>query len=565
MFKKSNIATAAKQTAAELETVGEFSLGDIDFLAPTGSTGRAAKDATTPVTAISVPAAAAPAPARSGRIPAGYLRAFGEYRPSDMGNSERLFDLYGDEFRYAPHIGWLRYQNGLWAHTEGFGYEREAVKETFRRMGDALAIEFRAVSALAEALNKATHAGKPAAQLDMMGDELKEARKKFGGMRKHYEDSCDEPKIGACLRTAASDAAFVVRPEQLDADDFKLNTKGSVLDLITGEETPHDPSMLMTRTSATSIGPVDAQCPEWLAFLYAVFDDGDHAETMAMIDYMQVVIAYMLSGSTRFEALFILGGIAGGNGKSTFLNVVNALTGSYGLQVDCKTFQFKDAEDSSIPNDLAKTAGTRVTTIDELPKGYRFNSPLVKKYVSGTTPLTARFLHKEFFEWLSKAKLMIATNFLPVIRDDEAMWRRMHLVKFNNSFKAKPDEKLGAKLNAELPAIMRWAQQGITKLATTGLVRPARVVRDTEAYKRSQDDFGGFLTEALTTGEGATVKTSQAFSLYKNWADDNNSFKMSKGNFRRTMVERGFGVKTKSGYEVFVGLQVAPQPDLDLA
>lgn len=563
MLKQSNEAIA-RQAAVELETVGEFSMGDIDFLSPTGSTAKAANDATTATTVATLPAIVAPAPARPGRIPAGYLRAFNEYRPSDLGNADRVFDLYGDEFRYAPHLGWLRYQNGLWAHTEGFGMEREAVKSTIRQMGDAIAVEATLVAAKAKALTVATHSKMPILTLELMEDELIEARQALGRMQKHYSDSCSEPKIGACLRTAASDPAFVVRPEQLDADDYKLNTKGSVLDLITGDETPHDPRLLMTRTSATSIGPVDAKCPEWLNFLYAVFDDGDHAETMEMIDYMQVVIAYMLSGSTRFEALFILGGIAGGNGKSTFLNVVNALTGSYGLQVDCKTFQFKDAEDSSIPNDLAKTAGTRVTTIDELPKGYRFNSPLVKKYVSGTTPLTARFLHKEFFEWLSKAKLMIATNFLPVIRDDEAMWRRMHLVKFNNSFKARPDETLGAKLTAELPAIMRWAQQGITKLATTGLVRPERVVRDTEAYKRSQDDFGGFLTEALTAGTGYTVKTSQAFSLYKTWAEDNNSFKMSKGNFRRTMIERGFSVKTKSGYEVFTGLQVAEHPDLQL-
>ena len=550
---KQSIDAIKRNAIAELETVGEFSTGirDIDF----------SETVATVAAPTLVPAAAAHV---FGRKPTGYLRAFGEYRPSDMGNAERFFDLYATEFRYAPHLGWLQYNGGLWAHTEGFGFEREAVKATIRQMGDALAIESSVVSALADALTKAVHAQKPMGQLEMMAEELKEARKELARMRTHYDASCSEPKYGACLRTAASDPLFVVRPDQLDADDFKLNTKNGVLDLLDGTETPHDPALLMTRTSSTSIGPIGAQCPEWLKFLYAVFDDGDDAETLAMIDYMQVVIAYMLSGSTRFEALFILGGIAGGNGKSTFLNIVNKLVGTYGGQVDCKTFEYKNAEDNTIPNDLAKTAGTRVTTIDELPKGYRFNSARVKQYVSGTTPLTARFLNKEFFEWLSKAKLMIATNFLPVIRDDEALWRRINLIKFNNSFKARPDETLGAKLNAELPAIMRWAQQGITKLATSGLQMPVRVARDTETYKLSQDDFGGYLSESLELGDGYTVKTSQAWSLYKAWAEDTKQYVMSKSTFRRTMTDRGFTVKKKNGDEVFVGIKVASPPDLDI-
>ena len=543
-MKKSFNASPAAQTTSEVAYVGEFSIGN--FVADI------ANPAVVPVV-------------KGRKVPAGYMRPFEDYRPSDMGNAERLFDLYGNDFRFAPHMGWLQYKNGLWAHTEGFGNEREAVKATIRQMGDMLKAETAEVAVKAEALRKANLESKPDAIIDMLAEDLKAARAALKKKYEHYEASCGEAKYGACLRTAASDPGFVVRPDELDADDYKLNTKSGVLNLLDGTEMPHRPDYLMTRTSATSIAPEGTQCPEWLGFLRAVFDDGNAEETAEMIDYMQLVIAYMLSGSTRFEAMFILGGSAGGNGKSTCMSIVNALLGTYGLSVDCKTFQFKNAEDTSIPNDLAKTAGTRATTMDELPKGYRFNSPLTKAYISGTTPLTARFLHKEFFEWHSKAKLLIATNYLPSIRDDEAMWRRVHLIKCNNSFKAKPDEKLGAKLAAELPAIMRWAQQGITKLTANGLVRPARVQRDTDAYKASQDDFGAFVAEQMETGSTYFVRTSQAFSMYKTWAEENNHHAMSKGTFRRTMAERGFDVKTKSGNEVFVGLQVIQVADLSFA
>lgn len=512
---------------AEIDTVGEFSLGDIDFDVPA---------APAPV--------AAPRTVNGVRTPARYLRPFAEYRPSDMGNAERFYDLFADQFRYAPHLGWLTYDNGLWARCASDGEAREAVKDTIKQMGDALAAE--------EAL------------IDPNSDTYEKDMKALGRMRTHYEASCSEPKYGACLRTAASDRAFLVKPEDLDADDFKLNTQNGILDLVTGEVLPHSPSYLMTRTSATSIGSEDAQCPVWLDFLHAALHDGNDEETAEMIDWMQVLFAYLLSGSTRFEKMPIFGSREGGTGKSTTLGVLNDLTGTYGIQVDCKMLQYKNAEDTSIPNDLAKTAGSRVTTIDELPKGFVFNSPLTKKYISGSTPMTARFLNKEFFEWKSKSKVVIATNFLPVIRDDEAMWRRIMLVRFNNSFKSNPDEQLGAKLKAEMPAIMRWAQQGIAKLATRGLWTPVRVARDTEAYRLSQDDFGGFIADKLELGAGYTVKTSQAFSMYKAWAEDNKHHAMSKSSFRRTMNDRGYADQRKNTGEVFLGLRVK-QEELDLS
>lgn len=528
------------QSQSEIDLIGEFGIST--------STERAVEKAQAEVAAV--------APTRLPMYtPAGYIRPFAEYRPKDIGMAQRFFDLYADEFKYAPHLGWMRYEGGIWSHTEGLGFEREAVKDTIAQFGDSLEIEKKMLNKILDKLNIARSAKKSEAELESIEAELSQARSEFKKMYAEYDAACAEPKIGACLRVAASYPAFVVRPEQLDADDFKINTKNGVLDLIDGTETPHSPDFMMTRTSGTSIGPVDAECPTWLKFLREVFDDGDEAETEEMIQYIQVVIAYMLSGSTRFEAMFILGGIAGGNGKSTFLSIVTELLGTYGMQVDSKTFQYKSAEDTSIPNDLAKTAGSRATIVDELSKGYRFNSPMVKAFVSGTTKMTARFLHKEYFSWFSKAKIMIATNFLPVIRDDEAMFRRIHLIKFNNSFKARPDETLGARLKEELPAIMRWAQKGVTRLASDGLVKPTRVARDTEAYRLSQDDFGGFMLENMEAGMGYYVKTSQAFTLYKNWATENNFAAMSKGTFRRTMVERGYAVKTKNGYEVFDGIQ----------
>ena len=54
-------------------------------------------------------------------------------------------------------------------------------------------------------------------------------------------------------------------------------------------------------------------CPQWLAFLYKIM-----AGNESMVDYLQRIIGYALTGSMKEQCLFIFNGF-GANGKSTFL------------------------------------------------------------------------------------------------------------------------------------------------------------------------------------------------------------------------------------------------------
>ena len=85
-------------------------------------------------------------------------------------------------------------------------------------------------------------------------------------------------------------------------------------------------------------------CPNFDAFLKDILETDQ-----SLIDYVQRVIGYRLTGSTSEQCLFILIG-NGANGKSTFGNVINKLLGDYSKVASSQTLVAKGS--SSISNDL---------------------------------------------------------------------------------------------------------------------------------------------------------------------------------------------------------------------
>ena len=71
--------------------------------------------------------------------------------------------------------------------------------------------------------------------------------------------------VAAVERLAKSDRRLAATIEQWDADPWLLNTPNGVIDLKTGTLGPHQPSDYMTKIAA--VGPGDADCPRFLAFM----------------------------------------------------------------------------------------------------------------------------------------------------------------------------------------------------------------------------------------------------------------------------------------------------------
>ena len=83
--------------------------------------------------------------------------------------------------------------------------------------------------------------------------------------------------------------------------------------------------------------------------------------------------------------------------------------------------------------------------------GKRLAETLVKTLTGGDT-VTARFLHREFFEFKPTFKIFLAVNHKPRIKGtDHAIWRRIRLIPFTVTIpEEEQDKTLSEKLKGEL-------------------------------------------------------------------------------------------------------------------
>ncbi len=132
------------------------------------------------------------------------------------------------------------------------------------------------------------------------------------------------------------------------------------------------------------------------------------------------------------------------------------IRGGSGSPITARTFL--DSSQHGVPNDLARLCGARFVSAIELDQGRRLAEALVKQATGGDR-ITARFLFREFFEFMPAFKIWFAVNHKPRIRGtDHAIWRRIRLLPFTVTIpEAEQDRDLPAKLRDELPSILPQA------------------------------------------------------------------------------------------------------------
>ena len=373
----------------------------------------------------------------------------------------------------------------------------------------------------------------------------------------------DNPKVAAKLasastvggveRLARADRRHAATTDEWDADPWLLNTPGGVVDLKTGRKRPNDRADRMTKiTTATPAG----DCPQWRAFLSDVTGGNVELQT-----YLQRMVGYCLTGVTSAHALFFLYG-TGANGKSVFANVISTILDDYATAASMDTFV--ETRGDRHPTDLAGLRGARFVTAIETEQGRRLNESKVKA-ITGGDKISARFMHKDFFEFFPQFKPVIVGNHKPAIRNiDEAMKRRMHMIPFTVTIPPeKRDGRLTEKLLAERDGILAWAVTGCLAWQLEGLNPPACVRAATEEYFEAEDALGRWLDERCVREVNAKSLTAELFNDWKQWAEAAGEFIGSQRRFSDLLITRGIE-KWRNGVGVRgfqgVGLKYPPAP-----
>jgi putative DNA primase/helicase len=256
-----------------------------------------------------------------------------------------------------------------------------------------------------------------------------------------------------------------------------------------------------------------------------------------LVDYLQRVIGYCLTGVTTERALLILWG-NGANGKSTLLELIADMLGEYATKTPISTLMAKHGD--SIPNDIARLRGARFVYASEGEEGKRLAEAQIKE-MTGGEKLTARFMRAEFFTFDPQFKLLVGTNHRPEIRGtDQGIWDRVKLIPFEARFDgADADPQLREKLRAELPGILAWAVRGCSEWKRSGLKAPSEVADAVRTYRAESDAVGRFLAECCVVNPRAHVSFADLSAAYETWCRDCGEAPLGPKQFATRLLERG--------------------------
>lgn len=426
------------------------------------------------------------------------------YEPSelpertDLGNGELFAALHGERLRHVrEERRWLHWRGGRW-RPDRTGEAQRAAKATARELLLAAA--------------------------NLEGDEQRRAVK-------WALTTQSESRLRSMLALAATEPDVVLAAEQLDADPWLLGCANGTLDLRSGELRESDPAELVATGTDVHYDP-DCGCPRWLRFLEEIFRGDDE-----LVGFVRRLVGYALCGDTREHVLVVCHG-TGANGKTTLIETLKALLGELAATASFESF-VRVRGDRGPRNDLARLHRSRLVVAAESGQGRRLDEATLKSLTGGDT-IAARFLYGEHFEFKPAFKLWLVTNHRPrVDGGDDAIWRRLRLVPFEESFQGRADTELAATLEAELPGILAWAVEGCLEWQRHGLGHAEAVDRATREYREDEDVLGAFLVERCQLESRGEVTATALREAYEKFCEELGERPLAPHVLGRELARRG--------------------------
>jgi putative DNA primase/helicase len=403
---------------------------------------------------------------------------------ADTGNAKRLVRLYGESLRYftAWHR-WFAWDGRRWCRDER-GHIEQYAKSAAETLWDEAKRE--------------------------PDDEKRKAAFKWA------LDCQNRGRIESMIALARSEPGIPVVADELDRDPFKFNVQNGTIDLRTGELLPHDRADLIT-----NLAPVDfvkgARSELWLRSLSAWTNNDD-----VLAAYIQRAIGYALLGEWREKAFWFAYGEPDG-GKSTFLNAVAAVFGTYFEGADASTWLVQTNTGGN-RGDLTRLLGKRFVVSVEFKRGAHFDVAVMKR-TTGGDPITAAAKYKDDITFRPTLALWLAANDRPIASDDdEGFMSRMRCVPFTHVIqKSQQNAGLGRELRKpeHMTGILAWAVEGCLAYQLQGLGTCKAVDAASSAYRAAMNPAADFLAECVERVPGGWVPAPEMARRYSQWCAAN--------------------------------------------
>lgn len=354
-------------------------------------------------------------------------------------------------------------------------------------------------------------------------------------------------EVAGIASLARSNATAAMGANDWDRDPWLLGTPGAVIDLRTGEPVPDAKACYVTKQCAVPVAPPGTLAPVWFGFLERITRHDPE-----LVDYLQRIFGYALTGSDREQCIFFAHG-PGGNGKGVTMNTMIGVMGGYAWTASGDLLLA--AKGDRHPTDLASLRGARLVTASELRPGARWDEQRLKS-LTGGDPITARRMRQDEFTFRPQFTLVIAGNHRPSFSGvDESIRRRLRLIPFTQVIpEGERDPDLPEKLRTEWPAILRWAIDGCLLWQRHGLCTPRSVREASAAYLEAEDSLGQWIEDRLQRHPpGLRYHTARnvLFNDWQAWAADNGGPVWSPRAFYLALEERGFTPHIRDGKRGF--------------
>lgn len=444
----------------------------------------------------------------------------GRYYPlDDTGNANRFVDRYGDCFRYNVNDKcWMIFDGATWRKDN-----TQEIKRYADKLIDFLRYELRTMDTASDS-----------SYTDGFYKNIKRLSNSSG--KKAMLD-----EVVHLGKTAVGNNDFDKQPEL-------LNCKNGVVNLKTGAITMHDRNLMMSKCTNIDVD-MENEPKRWLKYLDEVFQGNKE-----LIDYIQCAVGYSLTGYNIEQCMFQLSGY-GGNGKSVFIDTLQAIMGDYAIVIDTATITAKKFNNAgSASPDKAKINGARLLCANEPDEGTRLDESFVKILVGGDM-IVARNLFGNEFEFKPIGKLWVSTNYQLTIRGrDDGIWRRQRIIPFNRKFEEhEKDKMLTFKLAEEAPQILGWAVKGAIRWLNGKTAKLPAIIDDaTRDYRTEMDIVAMFLKDNISITPNGREKAGDVYKAYVKWCRLGNEFQMSQSAFGKEMTKR-YQKRLIAGYYYYMG------------
>jgi putative DNA primase/helicase len=472
---------------------------------------------------------------------------------SDVGQAVVLAREYKDTLRYSSSTDFLVYNGSFWEESKP---KSQAISQelTTRQLEE---VEIEIEKLMNEMVTNGTMEiivamGAKKAE-KVLSDEQKRVFKKYEdalAYRKYAIKRRDSKYISATLKEVQP--MVEIDLNDLDADEFLLNTPSATYDLRKGIKSSIEPDPSNFITKQTSLDPDDKGMEIWKDMLDLTFQkDKD------LIEYVQRVAGLAAIGKVYIEALIIAYG-DGRNGKSTFWNSIASVLGSYSGNISADALTVGNKR--NIKPELAEAKGKRLLIASELEEGMRLSTANIK-HLCSTDPIYAEKKYKAPFSFTPTHTLVLYTNHLPKVRaSDEGTWRRLIVIPFEAKIKGSSDIKnYGDYLYKEAGgAILKWIIEGAEKVIKDDfkIKLPKKVEDAIKVYKENNDWMSHFLEECCEIDESYTAKSGEVYDEYRAFCIRTGEFIRSTTDFYTALDSRNFERRRTNAGVIVKGLKI---------